>query len=153
MSVDRPNDRTEDEPVPDPKLGDRATGSSAPRPKGPRRAAILSGAVVAPLLLLGAWIVLALHWHYSVGNRAGYIQKFSQKGWLCKTWEGELAMVNLPGAAQERFLFSVRDDSVAREITRRMGGHVSLTYEEHRGIPTSCFGDTQYFVTAVEPLR
>lgn len=146
MSDNRDEDRT----VPDQQTGDRA--SNTVRPRGPRWAAILTGVVVVPLLLLAAWISLALQWHYSVGNRAGYIQKFSQKGWLCKTWEGELAMVNLPGAAQERFLFSVRDDSVAKEITQRMGGHVSLTYEEHRGVPTSCFGDTQYFVKAVERL-
>ena len=152
MSVDQSNDRNEDGPVVDAQGGDRPTAAKTPRQRGPRWMAILAGIVALPLLLLASWIFLALHWHYSEGNRAGYIQKFSQKGWLCKTWEGELAMVNLPGAAQERFLFSVRDDSVAKEITRHMGGHVSLTYEEHRGVPTSCFGDTQYFVKSVEQL-
>lgn len=143
------DDQDHDRPVP--KHGP-APSVTATRSRGRRWAVFIIAAGLVPLLLLAAWISVALHWHYSAGNRAGYIQKFSQKGWLCKTWEGELAMVNLPGAAQERFLFSVRDDSVAREITRRMGGHVTLTYEEHRGIPTSCFGDTQYYVKGVEQI-
>ena len=147
------DDRNQDQPAPDQPIGDRASSPGAARPRSRRWVPIsITVGIVGPLLLLAAWISIALHWHYSVGNRAGYIQKFSQKGWLCKTWEGELAMVNLPGAAQERFLFSVRDDSVAREITRRMGGHVTLIYEEHRGIPTSCFGDTQYYVKGVEQI-
>lgn len=144
------DDRNQDQPAQDREGTDRASSPKAARSRGRWRMPFIIGAgIAAPLLLLATWIFVALHWHYSVGNRAGYIQKFSQKGWLCKTWEGELAMVNLPGAAQERFLFSVRDDSVAQEITRRMGSHVALTYEEHRGIPTSCFGDTQYYVKGV----
>ena len=147
------DDRNQDRPAPDQPIGDRVSSPKPARARGRRWVPIIIAVgIVGPLLLLAAWISIALHWHYSVGNRAGYIQKFSQKGWLCKTWEGELAMVNLPGAAQERFLFSVRDDSVAQEITRRMGGHVTLTYEEHRGIPTSCFGDTQYYVKGVEQI-
>ena len=72
------------------------------------------------------------------------------QAWL-ESWEGEIAMVNMPGQAQEKFAFSVRSDSVAREITRHMGGRVSITYEEHPGIPLRCFGDTDYFVTGVKP--
>ena len=108
--------------------------------------------ILLPTLVIVAWTAIALSWTYSSGNRAGYIQKFSRKGWVCKTWEGELAMVNVPGAMQERFEFSVRSDSIAHEITKRMGSRVSLTYEEHRGIPNSCFGDTHYFVTAVQTV-
>jgi hypothetical protein len=93
-----------------------------------------------------------LHWTYSSGERAGFVQKFSHKGWLCKTWEGEIAMVNMPGAAQERFAFTVRDDSVANVITRLMGSRVALTYEQHRGVPGSCFGDTEYYVTAAKAV-
>ena len=107
--------------------------------------------VILPILLIALWTTIALSWSYSEGDRAGYIQKFSRKGWICKTWEGEIAMVNMPGQAQEKFAFSVRSDSVAREITRQMGGRVSITYEEHPGIPLKCFGDTDYFVTGVKP--
>jgi hypothetical protein len=125
-----------------------------PKSRKRRWALIVFGVVVVvPTLLMAAWTAIALNWHYSAGNRAGFIQKFSQKGWVCKTWEGELAQVNLPGASQEKFLFSVRDDSVAREITRLMGSRVSLEYEEHRGVPGSCFGETGYYITHVKALQ
>lgn len=99
--------------------------------------------------LFALYLAAVLSWSYSSGERAGYVQKFSQKGWLCKTWEGELAMVSMPGALSEKFLFTVRDDSVAEKVNKSMGKRVSLIYEEHLGIPTSCFGDTAYFVSDV----
>lgn len=105
--------------------------------------------VVMPAMLFAIWGWIAQSYSYSEGDRAGYVQKFSKKGWLCKTWEGELSMVNIPGAAQERWLFSVRNDSIAAAIRDLMGSRVSLAYEEKRGLPTSCFGDTQYFVVGV----
>lgn len=108
--------------------------------------------VILPILLIALWTTIALNWAYSRGERAGYIQKFSQRGWLCKTWEGEIAMVNMPGQAQEKFAFSVRDDSVAHEITRLMGNRVAITYAQHPGIPLRCLGDTEYFVTAVKAV-
>lgn len=108
--------------------------------------------VILPILLVALWTTVALNWSYSSGERAGYIQKFSQKGWLCKTWEGEIAMVNMPGQAQEKFTFSVRDDSIAHEITRLMGNRVAISYDQHPGIPLRCFGDTEYYVTAVKPV-
>jgi hypothetical protein len=108
--------------------------------------------VVLPVLLIALWTTITMNWSYSRGERAGYIQKFSDKGWLCKTWEGELAMVNMPGAAQEKFAFSVRNDSVAHEITRLMGSRVALTYEQHRGVPLRCFAETEYYVTGVKAV-
>jgi hypothetical protein len=114
---------------------------------------LLSVLVVLPVLLFVVWSWIALTYTYSSGERAGYVQKFSEKGWVCKTWEGELSMVNIPGAAQERWQFSVRNDSVAAEILRQMGNRVALTYEEHRGVPTSCFGETSYFVEGVRRVE
>ncbi|HEX2722364.1 MAG TPA: hypothetical protein VHM24_05560 [Gemmatimonadaceae bacterium] len=105
--------------------------------------------ILVPVLLFAGWSWLTLNYAYSKGERAGYAQKLSEKGWLCKTWEGELAMANLPGAMPEIFKFSVRNDSIARLLERNLGKRVSITYEQHRGIPTSCFGETQYFVTNV----
>jgi len=127
-------------------------------PRSPKRRRkwgwILLGAlIVLPALIVAAWTAIALNWSYSEGNRAGYVQKFSKKGWICKTWEGELAMVNMPGAAQEKFPFTVRDDSVAAKLTSLMGDQVSITYQEHPGIPLSCFGDTRYFVVNVKPVK
>ena len=109
-------------------------------------------AVVALLLLVSAWFAFAWRWSYSEGERAGWVQKFSHKGWLCKTWEGELALVSMPGAPMEKFFFTVTDDAVAEQINRRMGQRVALHYEQRVGLPTSCFGDTRYYVSQVTPV-
>jgi hypothetical protein len=93
-----------------------------------------------------------LHWSYSAGERAGYLQKFSSKGFICKTWEGELQLVAVPGSTPEKFLFSVRGDAVAEKINATMGKRVTLTYEQHIGVPTNCFGETDYFVTDVKEV-
>jgi hypothetical protein len=106
--------------------------------------------VVGGGFALYAWS--ALHVTYSDGERAGYVQKFSRKGWICKTWEGELAMVNLPGAMPEKFVFTVRDDATAAAIDRSMGQRVALHYEQHKGVPTNCFGETEYYVVQVRPV-
>jgi hypothetical protein len=102
---------------------------------------------------LALYVWLALKFNYSEGERAGYVQKFSRKGWLCKTWEGELAMVNLPGTMPELFRFSVRDDAVAQTLNDSLGRRVRLHYEQHKGLPTDCFGETEYFVTEIEPVK
>jgi hypothetical protein len=107
--------------------------------------------VVFGVLALYTWAALSIS--YSEGDRAGYVQKFSRKGWICKTWEGELAMVNLPGAMPEIFAFTVRDDAVADRLNKTLGQRVVLTYEEHRGVPTRCFGETGHFVTGVRALE
>jgi hypothetical protein len=111
---------------------------------------IIAGVVVVPILVFAIYTWSALTFTYSSGERAGYVQKFSRKGWICKTWEGELAMVSMPGTMSEKFLFSVRDDKVAAYINNSLGKRVALSYQQHVGIPTSCFGDTEYFVTAVK---
>ncbi|MGH7548757.1 MAG: hypothetical protein ACREMM_11350 [Gemmatimonadales bacterium] len=118
-----------------------------------RHKLIIAGVLVAPLLLFVLYTWGALTWSYSSGERAGYVQKFSKKGWICKTWEGELAMVSIPGTMSEKFLFSVRDDSIAARINEAMGKRVSLTYQQHLGVPTTCFGETQYFVVNVKAVE
>lgn len=109
--------------------------------------------VLAPLLILGlvagGWLWLTLHWSYAEGERTGYVQKLSRKGWLCKTWEGEIVMVTMPGAIPEKFEFTVHDDGVVAEINRQAGRRVVLHYKQHKFIPTSCFGETEYFVDNV----
>ncbi len=99
--------------------------------------------------LLAAWIWVALQWSYSTGERAGWVQKLSNKGWLCKTWEGELALVSLPGSTAEKFYFTVRDDQVAQKLATSIGKRVALHYEEKVGLPTSCFGETRHYVTGM----
>ena len=109
----------------------------------------LIAALVFVALLVAAYFALVLNWSYSTGERAGWLQKFSHKGFVCKTWEGELALVSLPGSSVEKFFFTVRDEAVAAKVTAAMGKRVSLHYEQKLGLPTSCFGDTRYFVTDV----
>jgi len=104
-------------------------------------------------LLIAGWTWLTLHWAYSEGERAGYVQKLSKKGWLCKTWEGELALVTMPGAIPEKFTFTVHDNAVAGRISALAGERVVLNYQQHKFIPSSCIGDTEYFVVDVAKVR
>ena len=106
----------------------------------------------AVLLLAGGWLWLTLNWSYSQGERAGYVQKLSKKGWVCKTWEGEIAMVTMPGAIPEKFEFTVRDEAVANKINLLAGKRVVLNYAQHRFIPSSCFGETEYFIGDVREV-
>jgi len=111
----------------------------------------LVGIIMAALIGFIFYTWFTLTWSFSKGERAGYIQKLSKSGWLCKTWEGEMAMVTMPGAIPEKFLFSVRDEEVARRINKLAGKRVILVYEQHKGVPTSCFGETEYFVVDAKP--
>lgn len=105
-----------------------------------------------PAALFALWVTITLAYDYSSGTRTGYNQKISRKGWVCKTWEGELAMSSAPGVAPQIFHYSVRSDSVAQAIDALSGQQVKIHYEEHRGVPTSCFGETDYYATGVEQV-
>ncbi len=135
----------------------RQSPAAAPAPPVPvvkkKRNKLLIALLVlllVPAVIIALWIWVALGYTYASGERAGYIQKISKKGWVCKTWEGELAMANLPGTMPQIFGFTVRSDSIANLLEKNIGKQVSITYEQHRGIPTTCFGETEYFVTRVQ---
>ena len=108
---------------------------------------------VAVVLLCSGYMMIVLKWSYSKGERIGYMQKFSEKGWLCKTWEGELQMLPVPGVVPEKFLFSVRDKAVISKINSSLGKRVSIYYEQHKGIPTTCFGESEYFAVDAKVLE
>ena len=147
-------DRTSEQTTKDTLHASDAAQVPTRKPKRHRWALIVFGViVVVPVLLMAAWTAIALHWSYSEGNRAGYIQKFSHKGWICKTWEGELQTSNIPGSAPQLFTFSVRDDSVAQQLTQLMGARVTMTYQEHRGVPGTCFAETNYVVTGAKAVQ
>jgi hypothetical protein len=110
----------------------------------------LWGGLVVVILLFVAYTWLMLTWSYSDGERAGVLQKFSKRGWVCKTYEGELAMYVVGGIAPQIWPFSVRDPEVVQQLHGAVGQQVRLHYAEHRGLPTNCFGETDYFVTRVE---
>ena len=104
-------------------------------------------AALAAVVALYFWA--ALSWSFSTGDRAGWVQKLSRKGWICKTWEGELSLISMPGAAPEKFVFTIWSDAVAEKVNKVMGKRVALHYEEKVGLPGSCFGETRYYVTGV----
>jgi len=127
--------------------------AAPPAPKKRRKwKLILTLVLLAPFALLALYTWAALSYSYSKGERAGYLQKFSQKGWICKTWEGEIAMANLPGTMPQIFPFSVRNDSIAGLLNGLSGQRVNITYEQHKGVPTSCFGETEYFAIGAKAL-
>ena len=107
---------------------------------------IFLGLIVLPALLFSLYTWASLNWVYSSGERAGYVQKFSLKGYLCKTWEGEIVLVSMPGTQAEKFLFTVQDEALTKKLNDSMGLRVKIHYQEHKGIPSSCFGETAYFV-------
>lgn len=132
-----------------PATAEPATPPPPPRSFGRRHWGKLTllALIGLPALGMSIWAGAALSYSYSEGTRTGYVQKLSKKGWLCKTWEGELAMATAPGVSPQIFSFSIRSDSLAEALTADMGkGRVSLAYDEHPGVPTSCFGETPYFI-------
>jgi hypothetical protein len=131
-----------------PPLSQAPDLTPAPRSAGRGRRVVLV-LLLAPLAGLGLWTTFALNWAYSEGDRAGVLQKFSRKGWLCKTYEGELAQYVVAGVAPQIWPFSVRDPAVADQIARSVGAKVQLHYSEHVGLPTTCFGETSYFVERI----
>jgi hypothetical protein len=129
-----------------------STPTPAPRPRrGGTLWLWLTLLAVVALAALYVWAMFS--WSYSSGERAGWVQKFSKKGWICKTWEGEIALVTMPGTAQEKFPFTVWDEGVAAQINAAMGKRVALHYDEKVGLPGTCFGETRYWVNGVKAVE
>jgi hypothetical protein len=121
-----------------------------PMPTPKRATAITLSVLIAAAVLFALYVWGTLSWSYSEGERAGYLQKLSRKGWLCKTWEGEILLSSMPGAIPERFAFTVRDPAVVKQLQSAMGQRVQISYEQHKGVPTTCWGETEYFVDKVQ---
>jgi hypothetical protein len=113
---------------------------------------LVASLLAIALVVGGLYLTLVLNVSYSDGDRTGYLQKFSRKGWLCKTYEGELAMTTVPGVAPVLWTFSVWNEQVAHEVNGRLGKRVVVHYKEHRGIPTNCFGETDYYVDHISDV-
>lgn len=113
---------------------------------------VLAVVVLLPVVAFTVWTEATLHFTYASGERAGYLQKISKKGWLCKTWEGEIQLTAIPGSMPEKFVFTTRSDSIAEVLNRLNGQRVVVDYQQHKGVPSSCFGDTEYFVTGARAL-
>jgi len=127
-----------------------------PVPEKPRRSRFklwlaLTVVILGGMLTLYTWGTLS--YAYARGERVGYIQKFSQKGWICKTWEGELAMASIPGTIPEKFYFSTRSGPIAAQVNTTLGKRVRILYAQHKFVPSSCFGETEYFVSESQPIE
>lgn len=144
-------DPTESEP------GEGVPPKTSPTPSAPRRSfgrrhwgkLTLLALIGAPALMFAIWTAIGLNFVFSTGERAGFVQKISKKGWLCKTWEGEMAISTIPGSMPQLFTFTVPDDSVAHAIEATNGKRIVISYQEKPWVPTSCFGETKHFVTGV----
>ncbi|MBA3696514.1 MAG: hypothetical protein H0W85_07095 [Methylotenera sp.] len=109
--------------------------------------------IALPIIIFAIYTWVTLTWVYSSGERAGYVQKFSSKGYICKTWEGEIVLVSMPGTQAEKFNFTVKTEVVAKHVIESLGKRVRISYEEHKGIPSSCFGESAYFVNNIQVLE
>lgn len=126
------------------------TTTPAPKKKGKWKITAVLFLLVLPLAAFALWVTVALNFSYADGERAGFVQKLSRKGWVCKTWEGEMALANGPNVMPEIFRFSVRDDKVAQQIYDAAGKQVKVAYSQHKGVPTQCFGETEYYVKSIQ---
>jgi hypothetical protein len=105
--------------------------------------------ILVILFVLYTWLTLS--YSYSNGSRAGFLQKFSKRGWVCKTWEGELVTGSMLGN-QEKFSFSVRDEELAKLVASNIGKRVEIEYDQHVGVPTNCFAETEYYVKKIKAV-
>jgi hypothetical protein len=137
--------------IAEPPAGELSTATVARKRRLKKLRLVLIFAVL-PALLLAAYTWITLHVTYASGERTGYVQKLSRKGWICKTWEGELAMMPVPGTVPQLFHFTVPETTTAQQIQAVAGQRVALSYNQHKGVPSSCFGETEYFVNGVRTV-
>ncbi|APG59716.1 6-phosphogluconate dehydrogenase [Christiangramia salexigens] len=107
------------------------------------------------IYILGGIFILGLLYYafiyfvpYSEGTRSGELIKFSRKGVISKTWEGEISQ-GISGAQIFEFSVLDRDDDVIQKLQQYEGNYVRLTYVE-RFATFFFWGDTKYFITEVE---
>jgi len=113
----------------------------------------LTRALLIIVLLIGSFFYWKYFFTYSEGYRAGLLQKFSSKGTLFKTYEGEIILSSVQtttnmAIASEKFYFSVTDEDIARKIEKLQGESVVVHYTEKNGtLPWN--GESPYIVDSV----
>ncbi len=108
-------------------------------------------------IIAGAYVYWKYSFTYSEGFRAGELQKFSHKGTIFKTYEGEMVLSSIQSAksvaiASEKFLFSVTDKRIAAKLDSLQGNFVTVHYTEKNGtLPWR--GESKYLVDSVRLSR
>ena len=116
--------------------------------------------IITVLLLIFAfagWFYWSYYFTYSDGNRSGLLQKFSHKGNMFKTYEGELVLNSLTAnsagpLSAEKFFFSVDNKAVANKLSTLEGQRVILHYEQ-KNKALSWRGDSEYLVDSVRLMQ
>jgi len=132
-----------------------STGSTSLQPRRRSKAKkYLRNIFLIILLIIAGFIYWKYYYTYSSGNRYGLLQKFSHKGNLFKTYEGEMILSsvrrnnNVP-LASEKFFFSVTRKNVADQLMNLQGRFVTVHYKEKNGT-LSWRGDTPYIVDSIK---
>lgn len=112
---------------------------------------ILVYGILAIVLAVSAYIAVLYYATFSEGIRTGELIKFSHKGYVFKTWEGELSQ-GLSGS--QKFAFSVMDNQpeVIEQMKQNQGKFVKIEYIERYGT-FSWWGETNYYITKVTPEK
>ena len=106
------------------------------------------------VISLAVFIYFKYFFTYSEGYRAGLLQKFSNKGMIFKTYEGEMILSSVASTsevalASEKFLFSVTNKDIVRQFDTLQGRNVIVHYDEKRGV-LFWRGDSRYLVDSVK---
>ena len=106
------------------------------------------------LIILGGYVYWKYYFTYSSGNRYGLLQKFSHKGNIFKTYEGEMILSSVRSSsnvplASEKFFFSVTDKNVANKLMNLQGQYLTVHYKEKKGT-LGWRGDSKYIVDSVQ---
>jgi len=114
--------------------------------------------VIAVIVLIVISIIYVKYFYtYSEGYRAGLLQKFSHKGAIFKTYEGEIILSSVSSSrdvalASEKFLFSVTNKSLVRQFDTLQGQPVIVHYRQ-KNAPVFWRGDSPYLVDSIKVKR
>ncbi len=118
---------------------------------------ILFGVIALVVIFFGLFIYGKYFYTFSDGYRAGLLQKFSHKGNLFKTYEGEMILSSVTAnqnvaIASEKFFFSVTDKSLTSQFDTLQGQMVIVHYEQKHGA-LFWHGESQYIVDSIKKLH
>lgn len=104
--------------------------------------------VIVVVVMTALFFTIAYYASYSDGDRTGELIKFSRKGYVFKTWEGEISQ-GIAGAQIFKFSVLDNDEEVIETLKKYQGQYIKVTYVE-RYTTFPWWGDTNYYITAVK---